>query len=711
MSDTIRRKLSIGSRFCMVAAVVSALTALGLAPSAAAQTCDPSLATWTTTIPVGSPPTFFSLNPFPFHPIAPPETWTFTNVFTNQSWASIVSFSNTGMTFQLNANGLSPGWNCFAIEFGAIDTLPRNPTTGEPCGGNFDPTAGWFNLNSTAPFPGPCEYKETPDGVSEGYPAALFGGVAVDVVAGNSVSIVDPVPVLMSGNAVVAIPDPTKGTVVLGVAADGVTQVVISIGTTSPGHTFTITLLDDQGLSGSSTISSEDGALGVLGSTNPSSGHVTVTAGKADSHGLGHAFALYLAPVDFARPITVGGFKKGSCGSVTNTGDDQLKCRSVSLQIMDITSNTALPTTSITIVRPPVILVHGIWGNQYDWDNFNPLVSDSRFSILRFNYDAIIGAQISNPSPSYQTVANARQNSLGFQYNANELYLAVTKWINAFKAGKNNPANIAVAAVQADIVAHSMGGDITRTMALSPTFLDDPITPTFGQGSVHKLITIDTPHLGSPLGSKLLLSSNNCTRGVLAGNGGYYSFTSVTLAGSGTSVCGTATNSVCGAVGDMDPSSPALNNINKPPQPQPYYFPTALIAGIYTNFASLNCQGFGTGCGAAKMRTYCKNDPLAQSLTSDGWPDNFGLAGSNKNDGIVPLSSQLNTSISNPDPNLGSQFTGYAHSKGITVLSFTRPSVLDPDVVPPKTISIPQTVINLLNTPVTNHTVFALINP
>lgn len=619
------------------------------------------------------------------------------------------------MTTLLDISGLPGGWNCFDVEDGNIYTIPKDPNDGSPCGSNFNPTVGYFNLKTTAPWTGPCELKWTPDGWR--YPAVL-GQVAVNVAVQTNVSLVDPVPDLVSGNAVATSTQLqgllNKGHIVYGAGADGVTQVVVRIDTNTRGHQFTITLVNDQGASGSSIIPSEDGALGLPGDASFSAGQVSVTAGsQADSNGLTHAFAIYRAPLDFARPVSGGGFKKGACGAVTNTGDDQLICRSVSLQIQDTTGNTAAPGTTIIIVRPPVILVHGLWGHMGNWDNFSPLVSgpntaDARFSVGRFNHEAVVGAQISGPSPAYNSVANAAENSLGFQYNAQFLYVDSGKWINTFKVGANNPANIAVAAVQADFVAHSMGGDVVRTMALPPTFLNDPARPTFGQGIVHKVITIDTPHLGSPLADLLLLQANACTRGILAGKG-KYSFKYVTLASHASWVCGTQTNSVCGAIGDLSPSSSALNSINNAAQPQPHYLPTALIGGIYTNFASLNC----TYCDAGLLRssaTGCPNDPLAQSLTGDGWPDNFGVTPDNRNDGIVPLSSQLNTTAANPDSSLGFQFTGYVHSQGTEGLSFTGPSVLDQGVYAPNGISVPNQVINLLNTPVTSQ-MFFLLNP
>jgi triacylglycerol esterase/lipase EstA (alpha/beta hydrolase family) len=54
-----------------------------------------------------------------------------------------------------------------------------------------------------------------------------------------------------------------------------------------------------------------------------------------------------------------------------------------------------------------------------------------------------------------------------------------------------------VAAVQADVVAHSMGGDVARTMPTLATFTGQS---TYGLGPVHKLITIGTPHRGNSVG-------------------------------------------------------------------------------------------------------------------------------------------------------------------------------------------------------------------
>jgi hypothetical protein len=229
-------------------------------------------------------------------------------------------------------------------------------------------------------------------------------------------------------------------------------------------------------------------------------------------------------------------------------------------------------------------------------------------------------------------------------------------------------------------------------MASLTKFLSDTNNPTFGQGTIHKLITIDTPHLGSSLAGLLLDTHNACTASYLAKNSDF-SFTSVTLSGSA--------NSVPGAIGDLTPGSKALSdNANG----VTHLLPTALIVGVYTNFAALD-----SAVAPGWIRHKCPTDPLAASLTSSGWSGNFGNA---QNDAIVDVNSQLN----GLSASAGIQFTGYVHSghsssEGVRALGFAGPSVLDPDIVAPQTISIPNLLIKLLNTPYTNQTFFMPFRP
>lgn len=238
------------------------------------------------------------------------------------------------------------------------------------------------------------------------------------------------------------------------------------------------------------------------------------------------------------------------------------------------------------------------------------------------------------------------------------------------------------AAVQSDIVAHSMGGDIARTIASQTGFLNDD---NYDQGSIHKLITIDTPHLGSPLASKLLTTQESCLRKAVLAPFGNFVFESVMLG---------SPLPISGAIGDLSPSSQALSSIA---QQGSHAIPTAFIAATYDNFGSAKTSFFANVAFAV-----CGNgDPLAQDLAFDparDWPAIFG----EPSDAIVGLSSQLDGFTSG-----GFTFSGFLHSGGANFLGFSGSNVLDPD----STARIPSTVIKLLNTPVTNTASFQPVDP
>jgi pimeloyl-ACP methyl ester carboxylesterase len=356
------------------------------------------------------------------------------------------------------------------------------------------------------------------------------------------------------------------------------------------------------------------------------------------------AFAIYLAPVNFSR----------------SSADYTLATRSVTLQV-STTASGITGTARVTVARPPVVLVHGLWGSASSFSSFTPLITDANFDVNYATYDnAITG--ITSTTPSFSKSAAIEANSLGFAYNAP----SVLAQINNFIANYRTSAN--VASVKADIVAHSMGGDVSRTMFLLPNFLSNPTFPTFGAGPINKLITVATPHLGTPVAALLLASNNACVRNVLAGEQDY-ALASITFSG----------QTVDGAVADLEGNgfgsslSPALSNFK---QTQP--FKTAYIAGIATstNLNGLSCLF----CTAEVMRVVCSGNPLAGDLTATKWTTIYGQS----NDTIVPLDSALNNLT-------GLQYSGVIHTAALETLDFKGPSVLDP------ASGISSEVINLLN--------------
>src|SRR5262249_22268091 len=61
-------------------------------------------------------------------------------------------------------------------------------------------------------------------------------------------------------------------------------------------------------------------------------------------------------------------------------------------------------------------------------------------------------------------------------------------------------STLKIAVTQIDIVGHSLGGLMVRSFSQLPTFVN---FTNYNKGYIHKLITLGTPHRGSPLGPEL----------------------------------------------------------------------------------------------------------------------------------------------------------------------------------------------------------------
>ena len=158
-------------------------------------------------------------------------------------------------------------------------------------------------------------------------------------------------------------------------------------------------------------------------------------------------------------------------------------------------------------------------GSEDAWDGFVPLTTgagspfppDPRFFVRRVDYS--------------ETVADA------LAINTPEVGEQIEIATDEFKTAEQ------VAAVQADVVTHSMGGLLVRRLPLlgQSYFRND----NFGSGDVHKLITIATPHFGSALARQLRRSA--CLSNVF-------------------NRAGFRTDR--GAVADLVPGNPDLNRLN-----------------------------------------------------------------------------------------------------------------------------------------------------
>jgi hypothetical protein len=321
--------------------------------------------------------------------------------------------------------------------------------------------------------------------------------------------LVDPVAAgLLNGFMVSTDPEAlaAANALVHGVAADGRALTLVRIPAAQAGQSLTVTVINDRG--NESDSADADGGLAPVGGAGRPRNKIEVAA--VDTAQGAMAFALYKAPLNFSR------------GSV----DDGEGVRVVTLEVTANDNSGFTSSVDLDVLRPPVVFIHGLWDGEGTWGGFSPLIVDPRFFTYRIDYSGYVlgGVASTPPYPASWLLALLHRNSLGFAYNAPAALLQLQNFVADFSH------NLNVAAAQADVVAHSMGGDISRTMALLPNFLS---AADYGYGPIHKLITIGTPHLGTPLATQLLANDNFCVRNLMAILG-KMALESVFIVGTGT---------------------------------------------------------------------------------------------------------------------------------------------------------------------------------
>ena len=273
-------------------------------------------------------------------------------------------------------------------------------------------------------------------------------------------------------------PDPQLlaryGTRVQGLAADGVTPVLLRFRAPGPG-TVTFTVADDRG-------SRDPARAGQLADplaprpiayANP----VTVPVQQVGSDSW--AFAVLTAPLDFVRP---------GIASDADRGMDSPRKLPVKVVFTPQGGGSTLTVTrDLDLVRPPVVLIHGVWSDAGSW-HWGLQADDRRFFDYPHNYEGDAGKP--------------------FLTNAKQGYYGVRNALNALRWRK-------IAVTQADVFGHSMGAILTRiyaggrqyprnlgrseaeAQALTREYREPS---NFRAGTIHKLVMIDSPQLGSPWG-------------------------------------------------------------------------------------------------------------------------------------------------------------------------------------------------------------------
>ena len=347
------------------------------------------------------------------------------------------------------------------------------------------------------------------------------------------------------------------------------------------------------------------------------------------------------------------------------------------------------------------------------------------FFVSALDYSGNIDGELVSTVPDYSgprssASAHIRRNVVGLAFNSPFIFSEMLKQIANFKESTRSGGYpyFPIAAVQGDIVAHSLGGLVARGMthvgsadslglSMAPTepggltFYDNN---SYGGGYIHKLITLGTPHLGTNLALRQIDGTNECVRGLSASRG-EYSLNSISVSplysGGGVSYAGAAADQA----GDPTTGalSPTLQELN---QPRSMSIPAAFIAAEFNasnNSSTVALYGNAVYSACGTYVVPGDGDFLATHYSFTGWPLIFNGAPS---DVIVPLASasfggKPNTYI----------LTGVVHGPGTVGhgnvsdphLGFGGPQLLDP------ASGAPGIVLQLLDTNVKDSSHFVAI--
>ncbi len=304
------------------------------------------------------------------------------------------------------------------------------------------PDAGvtvWQSVDVDVPFEGPFFLQFRIADVGDGI---LDSAVVLDNLVLTAMELLDPAELVLSNGSIETDPNQlaTRGTKASAIAADGVSRMLVRA--TLPS-------------AGAAVFSLEEGANGNGGFALPGSDAfaASVSTSTVEVNGRHVAFAVYRAPENF------------DSGGSSGVGRRDL---TVKLDFNG-SQDSFESQRGFSLTRPPVLLVHGLWSNAGTWTF--PLATDPRYFVFAGDYQA------TNDRPFATNLLRPRQ------------------FIRNIRALLQNNKEIAV---QVDYAGHSMGGILGRNHINSQFYRT---RENYFEGDVNRFVTLNTPHLGSPLGN------------------------------------------------------------------------------------------------------------------------------------------------------------------------------------------------------------------
>jgi pimeloyl-ACP methyl ester carboxylesterase len=158
--------------------------------------------------------------------------------------------------------------------------------------------------------------------------------------------------------------------------------------------------------------------------------------------------------------------------------------RIINVNVSNLNNSKTLIEIPIRVYRPPVILIHGLWMNS---DN-TWVITNFANRLASYGYHYAFADYEEHNSETFDPYDKVFGN-----YGINSIRNTIHNIIEEYRY-------FSIAASQVDIIAHSMGGLMARGFVQQPDYKNKE---NYMKGSIHRLITIGTPHFGGPL-SKIL---------------------------------------------------------------------------------------------------------------------------------------------------------------------------------------------------------------
>lgn len=260
-----------------------------------------------------------------------------------------------------------------------------------------------------------------------------------------------------------------------GLAADGVSSLLLRSRSFPDPGTLQVRIQDENG----SASAADVGTL--MDPVSGESGSFLNVDLSPEPGGPGfRAYVLLIAPADFVR-------------SAFRAGDEARGLHDP--RILELSSQLfpgegeigPLCAQTLELHRPPVLLVHGLDDGPESWKW--ALERDPRFLVELADYRTT--------------------NNVAFAANRRMVGREIERAIGRMR-------DLGIAATQADVFGHSMGGLLSRVFATdgypSPSQRTHYRRPdNFDRGDIHKLVTVNTPHYGSVISDILVESDNSLT--------------------------------------------------------------------------------------------------------------------------------------------------------------------------------------------------------